>query len=64
MFACVRPHINGSLNEMELIEFPWEKDLKVKMFKEELSQMKEVEKISEEFFTKFDNVKASAVGKA
>ena len=64
MFAAIRPHVEGDLNEMDVIEFPWEKELREKLFKKELEQMKKIEKISEDFFARWDQKKLLLAGKA
>lgn len=64
MYAAIRPHLTGELNELDIIDFPWEKELRKKLFDEELENMKQREKISEDFFARWDQKKIELAGKA
>lgn len=59
----MRPHFKGELSELDVIEFPWEKDLRQKLFAEELEKMQEIEKMSEDFFARWDKKKAEKMAK-
>ncbi len=54
MYASMAPYAKDNFKELDILEFPWEKDLLSKISEKEYQKMLEVERISKAFFGRYD----------
>ncbi|QGK72848.1 hypothetical protein [Flavobacterium sp. SLB02] len=64
MYAAMAPYAKEGFKEIDVIEFPWEENIRKNISDEEHAQMLKIEKISKEFFDRYDLKKSKLKAQA